>query len=93
MTQPDYWIRTDWKYADLEGKRVEFTIPYVTHSEHCVGTFMCRQHGETGEMEITICAPLPSLPGSFREVRYFLSESGARQIQRHPNPQVADFRL
>ncbi len=91
--EPDYWIRTNWKQTDLEDKRVEFTIPYATHSEHGIGIFMCRQHGETGEMEIIICAPLPSPPGSFREARYYLSESGARQIQRHPDQSVADFRL
>ena len=91
--EPDHWIRTNWKYTDLEGKRVEFTIPYATHSEQGVGTFMCRQHGETGEMEIFIRLPLSLSNGQIQSVRYCLTERGASQIQKHPNPQVADFRL
>jgi hypothetical protein len=92
-TESGHWIQSDWTYDDLEGKSVQYAIDHGGFVERGKGTFMVREHGETHQLEIIVCAPQAAPYGLLREARYYLTGDGARQIHRHPDQSVADFRL
>ena len=86
------WTKSKWSYDDLNGKSVEFRIPFETGIVHEVGKFLVRQNPD-GLLAIDIST---DKPGNFWGVRVFtrypLTQFAANRIERHPN-QPDDFLL
>lgn len=90
--QPSPWVKSNFTLRDLHGQTVEVRFTGPQHVEEWIGKFLVRQN-PAGKLRIEVCILIEATPQKAVLRRYWLGQHGADKIERHPNPEVAAFRL
>lgn len=91
------WVKTpQWMYHHLHDKWVQFRFKAdlggMERVVSGIGRFFVYQHGsDRSKLSIEIQIDAPAGQG-VRQIRLSLSQTIADKIERHPQPQIADFR-
>jgi uncharacterized protein (DUF1778 family) len=86
------WVKSKWSMEELDNQNVEFRLTAPRLQVTGLGKFLVRRNPR-GELAINICAITEATRHQITEARYYIGQAAADKIERHPNANVAAFRL
>jgi len=87
------WVSCRWKLSELNQQRVEFSTDPQHTIQDGIGEFLVRQRPD-GRMVIEISVDVTGPKANERtDHRWILDQEQADAIIKHPNPDIAVFKM
>jgi hypothetical protein len=93
MSEPSpIWTKSKWSHDDLDQKTVEFEIPFKARIVRGIGEFWVMPKDDLLSIEIVTDQQGRNWAERIQS-HFSLSQAAVDRIERHPDPNVAEFRL